>query len=96
MARTKAILGAGARLSDYLSASLLARVGLGQLVADSPEQYLTIASSLARDRDALGALRGGLRQRVAASPLASSAIITGDLEVAFRDMWRDWCSGGAR
>ena len=26
MARTKAVLGAGARLSDYLSASLLARV----------------------------------------------------------------------
>ncbi|MBT0964230.1 transposase domain-containing protein, partial [Denitromonas iodatirespirans] len=26
MARTKALLGAGARLSDYLSASLLARV----------------------------------------------------------------------
>ena len=28
MARTKAVLGAGARLSDYLSASLLARVVL--------------------------------------------------------------------
>ena len=26
MARTKSVLGAGARLSDYLSASLLARV----------------------------------------------------------------------
>ncbi len=26
MARTKAVLGSGARLSDYLSASLLARV----------------------------------------------------------------------
>ena len=26
MARTKAVLGTGARLSDYLSASLLARV----------------------------------------------------------------------
>ena len=32
MARTKAVLGAGARLSDYLSASLLARVYPGQQI----------------------------------------------------------------
>ncbi len=32
MARTKAVLGAGARLSDYLSASLLARVYAPELV----------------------------------------------------------------
>ena len=32
MARTKAVLGASARLSDYLSASLLARVYAPELV----------------------------------------------------------------
>jgi protein O-GlcNAc transferase len=88
------LLGGGH--AGRVGASLLARVGLHHLVADSPQHYLTIASSLARDWDALEALRGGLRPLVAASALASSPIITGDLEVAFRDMWRDWCSGGAR
>jgi hypothetical protein len=32
MARTKAVLGSGARLADYLSASLLARVVPPQVV----------------------------------------------------------------
>ncbi|MBA3487754.1 MAG: transposase domain-containing protein [Lysobacter sp.] len=39
MARTKAILGAGARLSDYLSASLLARVYPTPLVNEVLDQH---------------------------------------------------------
>lgn len=39
MARTKAILGTGARMSDYLSASLLARVYPAKLVAQIIEQH---------------------------------------------------------
>ena len=34
MARTKAVLGSGARLADYLSASLLARVVPAEMVHD--------------------------------------------------------------
>ena len=39
MARTKAVLGAGARLSDYLSASLLARVYAPELVFQTLDQH---------------------------------------------------------
>ena len=39
MARTKAVLGAGARLSDYLSASLLARVYTPELVFQALVQH---------------------------------------------------------
>jgi Insertion element 4 transposase N-terminal/Transposase DDE domain len=39
MARTKAVLGAGARLSDYLSASLLARVYAPELVFQALDQH---------------------------------------------------------
>ena len=39
MARTKAILGAGARLSDYLSASLLARVYPAALIGEILDQH---------------------------------------------------------
>jgi Insertion element 4 transposase N-terminal/Transposase DDE domain len=39
MARTKAVLGAGARLSDYLSASLLARVYAPELVFQALDRH---------------------------------------------------------
>jgi len=39
MARTKAVLGAGARLSDYLSASLLARVYPAEMVGEILDQH---------------------------------------------------------
>ena len=39
MARTKAILGTGARLTDYLSASLLARVKPAQLVNEALDAH---------------------------------------------------------
>lgn len=39
MARTKAVLGSGARLTDYLSASLLARVYPAELVHELLNQY---------------------------------------------------------
>ena len=39
MARTKAVLGPGARLSDYLCASLLARVYPAQLVHEVLDQH---------------------------------------------------------
>ena len=39
MARTKAVLGAGARLSDYLSASLLARVYPAALIGEILDQH---------------------------------------------------------
>jgi hypothetical protein len=39
MARTKAVLGAGARLSDYLSSSLLARVYSARLVRQVLDEH---------------------------------------------------------
>jgi hypothetical protein len=39
MARTKAVLGAGALLSDFLAASLLARVVPAEAVHEVLEQY---------------------------------------------------------
>ena len=39
MARTKAVLGAGARLSDYLSASLLARVYPAAMIGEILDQH---------------------------------------------------------
>ena len=52
--------------------SLLNAVGLGELVAHSEEEYISIAAGLARDAARLGEIRAGLRERLLASPLCDA------------------------
>jgi predicted O-linked N-acetylglucosamine transferase (SPINDLY family) len=72
-------------------ASLLGTVGLDELVADTPEQYLDKACSLASNPGRLSTLRAGMRTRMSASPLLDAARFTLNLERAYRSMWRHWC-----
>ncbi len=72
------------------TASMLANLGLHELIAPDPDAYVRAAVQLAADRDALAALRAGLRERFLASPLADHARFTADLERAYRSMWREW------
>ena len=73
-------------------ASVLETIGLGELLADTPEQYLDKARSLAGDRERLANMRAGMRARMSTSPLMDAARFTRHLENAYRFMWRDWCS----
>jgi protein O-GlcNAc transferase len=81
----------GERFASRHSLSHLNNAGLGELVADSPEAYLRIASQLAHDLPRLAALRAGMRERLRGSPLLRSERFTRGLEQAFRAMWRQWC-----
>ncbi|HEY6241910.1 MAG TPA: tetratricopeptide repeat protein [Burkholderiales bacterium] len=72
-------------------ASLLSVVGLQELVAETPEQYLDIASELAGDLPRLSALRSGMRKRMTESALMDPVRFTRNLEQAYRSMWRRWC-----
>ena len=65
----------------------LRSVGLDELLAETPEDYITIASDLARDRARLAALRFTLRERMSRSPLVDARRLTRDLEAAYRAMW---------
>jgi predicted O-linked N-acetylglucosamine transferase (SPINDLY family) len=67
--------------------SILTTVGLPELVAESHDEYVEIASNLARDPARLSELRSSMRSRMLASPLMDAASFTGDLEVAYRTMW---------
>jgi predicted O-linked N-acetylglucosamine transferase (SPINDLY family) len=72
------------------SASMLANLGLSELIAADEATYVAAAVGLARDLDRLAALRVGLRERFRRSPLADYARFTRDLEHAFAGMWEAW------
>jgi len=67
-------------------------LGLPELVARDPDEYVRIAVDLTRDRIRLGELRATLRARMEASPLMDGARFARNLEAAYREMWRRWCA----
>jgi predicted O-linked N-acetylglucosamine transferase (SPINDLY family) len=77
--------------SSRFGGSVLANVGLEDLIARSVEEYVERAVELAGDLERLSTLRGELRTRMAASPLADYQGFTRNLEREYRRMWTDWC-----
>jgi protein O-GlcNAc transferase len=74
-----------------LGTSVLANVGLNDLIARSSDQYVETAVRLAGDVAALAALRAGLRQRIKESPLLDAEAFTRDIERLYQMMWERWC-----
>lgn len=83
---------AGRHFFGRMGVSLLHNVGLPELVAETPDDYVRVAAELAGDIDRLAALRAGLRQRMRASAVCDAAGFTRGLEAAYRDVWRRWCA----
>ncbi|KAF0219379.1 MAG: hypothetical protein FD174_2078 [Geobacteraceae bacterium] len=71
--------------------SLLSTAGCGELIAETPEEYLETAVRLAHDREGLRTLREGLRGRLTRSPLTDAEGFTRSLEGAYRYVWQIWC-----
>ncbi len=67
-----------------VGASLLTRVGLTELIAETSDAYVDTAVALAGATDRLASLRSGVRQRMADSTLCDPETITRDVEVAYR------------
>jgi predicted O-linked N-acetylglucosamine transferase (SPINDLY family) len=80
----------GNRHSSRVGASLLTRLGLTELIAESEVQYIRIAAELASDTDRLDKLRVGMRQRMKASMLLDNTSFALNMENAFRSMWTAW------
>jgi Glycosyl transferase family 41 len=66
----------------------LRSVGLEELLAETPEDYVRIATDLAGDLPRLSAMRSGLRERMRHSPLLTSHRLTRALEAAYLAMWQ--------
>jgi predicted O-linked N-acetylglucosamine transferase (SPINDLY family) len=71
--------------------SLLSNLGLRELAAKSPEQYVALAAQLAGDLPRLRELRASLRQRMQRSPLMDGNRFARHVEQAYRHMWHRWC-----
>ena len=81
---------------NRLGTSMLASMGLHELIAGTQDDYLAIARGLAADFPRLAALRRDLRTRMRASPLTDCDRFMRNLEGAYRDIWREWCARQGR
>ncbi len=80
----------GDRHSSRVGTSLLVNLGLEELIAESPDEYIKIAIDLAVDIQRLANMRAGLRQRMMDSSLLDSVGFTRTIENAYQDMWSNY------
>jgi len=78
---------AGDRHASRVGASILTAVGLPQLIARSPQEYVALAVKLARSPHELEDYGRSLRARLTASPLMDASAIARELEHAYFRMW---------
>ncbi len=83
-----------ARFASRMGRALLNGIGLGSLASNTIPGYVDAAVGLAEDVNRLSALRHGLRDRMMASPLMDERRFVGEVELAYRAMWRAYCEAG--
>jgi len=72
--------------------SLLSAVGMRECIAASGDEYVARALALARDPEKLQRMRAALPAQFARSPLVDGAGFVRNLEAAYRQVWRAWCT----
>ena len=82
---------AGKSLVSRVGVTMLTSVGLEKCVAEDEEDYIRRTIALASNPARLQELRGGLRARMASSPLVDGARFARALEDAYAKMWEDYC-----
>ena len=82
----------GEKFISRLGVTILHNNGLEELIAETKEEYIDIACTLALDGERLKAMRHGLREKTLQSPLMDIARFTRHIEEAYREMWTIWCA----
>jgi protein O-GlcNAc transferase len=82
---------AGKTAPGRLGAAMLLHLGLGEFVADGPEEFVAGGLHWANDLEALSQVRNTMRERWRDSPVAQPAAIATALRDTLRAMWREWC-----
>jgi predicted O-linked N-acetylglucosamine transferase (SPINDLY family) len=84
---------AGETVVGRAGVSQLMNLKLPELIARSPDEFVAIASGLAKDLPRLGEIRSTLRARMEASPLMNGPRFARSIETAYREIWRASCVG---
>ena len=74
------------------SLSVMTAAGCPEFTAQDEDDYVARCVELAGDLPRLAAVRAGLRQRMASSPLTDAKAFARDMEAAYRTMWQAWCA----
>lgn len=82
----------GRTFSSRHAATHLSNVGLSDWLADSPDGFVALAKRWAGDLEGLAALRAGLRERMARSPLVDGPAFGAELGSVLDTVWRRWCA----
>src|SRR5262249_40876125 len=80
----------GETFASRHSLTHLANVGMTETIAGTWDEYVELAVSWARDLSRLSAVRAGLRQQVADSPLCDGKRFAGNFVQILRAAWRAW------
>jgi protein O-GlcNAc transferase len=70
----------------------LEALGDARFVALTDDDYIAVATHVHASREGLHALRQELHERMVGSPMLDARGYTARLELAYRDMWRQWCA----
>jgi predicted O-linked N-acetylglucosamine transferase (SPINDLY family) len=81
----------GETFASRHSFSHLSNVGLTETIARDRQDYIAIAAHLASDRSHLAAVRAGLRDQMARSPLCDGPRFARHLMELLRNVWGEWC-----
>lgn len=85
------VVKAGNNFVSRMGASFMQAAGLGEWVAQSDAEYVAIAAKMASDRQALLALKQGMRERQISAAAWDIDAYTRDFEKALRGVWVDFC-----
>lgn len=73
-----------------MGGTILKALGLDELIAQTPQEYIERAVALAADEQALQQMRQGLRARMQASELMNEPAFVSKIENAYLNMFEKW------
>jgi len=83
---------AGERPDARVGLSLLSQMGLNELIAETPANYIAISADLAADIGRLADLRSKMRNRLQNSSLGTVDVFVDKLETAYLQAWNEVAS----
>ena len=80
----------GNRHASRVGGSILTNLSLSNLVADSKEDYIKVASKLAENPDKINQIRHHLREKLTSSSYCDPLAFSKKMEAAYFEMWNQW------